>query len=997
MTKVIGFDTESYYDNEVSVKPLGAWKYARHPLCDAYMISVCDGETSWAGEPRHFNFDSLRGNILVSHNAAHDMEIYAANVEKGLWPKVEYKEWHCTANLSSYICNRRSLADASEFLLGKPVSKVMRNYMKGKSWADAIADGKAEQLLEYARVDAELCREIWMKYGDQWPDWERRLSQLTIEQGRRGVLIHRDRLEAGLELMQRVVLESTDKLPWMQRGDKKAKAASRPRIVEECRREGIPPPPIKAHDPEDAEEWEIEWSPKLPWVKALKDLRKAKKAVATLETMKLRLRDDGTMAFSLKYFGAHCVSGEHEVLTRAGWVKIRDWRGTEIVQLSPDGLGFFEAFPNRFVADDEKLLWCKSGQVSFQVTEGHWCLLRNKKGDLIKQQAAVARNHRVKMVISGPRKTQSRSALSDEAIRFRVAVQADGHYMKDCRSIRFRLVKPRKIERLRELATRLNLKFVEHTYPSEPHVRVFTFPQFPAWLEGAKQFNLSLLEYSAEQTAVFLDEIWRWDGEHSGSDCQVYYTCNQENALWVQTMAHLGGMAAVVSVRKRQGDWNPAFRVTIRNAQTSEVKSAHWSEEKAEAGEVFCPTAKWGNFLTRYDGCICVTGNTGRWSGDGGINFQNFARDPLFVDPAGWTIVDDLSRIEELVKGFKENPDEPLLPCLDMRGLLLPPKGKLLGSVDSAQIEPRVLNYTAGNIKLLKKIAEGFPIYEAHARDSMGWTGGKLKTESPKLYSLAKARCLGLGYGCGWEKFIMVAKILANIDITEEDVTVALRQSLDGKIYATESKYLPKEDSWEFSEVPCEPYYFVSNPRRPRASGQYTPQIKLTVRGANSRDIVKNYRDTNPLVVQFWRQMQERLENAANSGEDLVVELPSGRKLTYRRVKYEFRTVKNKETGLPEKKTVITAEADGVRKIYHGALIVENITQAIARDVFAHNTLVILDAGIDVLWTVHDEDVCAVNSPEEGEKARQLMATVPEWLRGCPLDAELVLSDRYKK
>lgn len=694
MTKIVGFDTESYYDNEISVKPLGAWKYARHPRCDAYMISVCSEDGSWAGEPRHFDFSSLNGCILTSHNAAHDMEIYAANVEKGLWPKIEYADWHCTANMSSYLCNRRSLADASEFLLGVTPSKAMRNYMKGRTWAEAIADGKSEDLLEYARVDATLCHRLWVEHSHKWPEWERRLSKLTIEQGRRGVHIHRDRLEAAVELMQRVILNATDLLPWMQRGDKKAKATSRPRIVEECRRLSIPPPPIKAHDPEDYKDWEIEWSPKLPWVKALKDLRKAKKCLATLETMKLRLRDDGTMAFALKYFGAH----------------------------------------------------------------------------------------------------------------------------------------------------------------------------------------------------------------------------------------------------------------------------------------------------------------TGRWSGDGGINFQNFAREPLFVQPESLSLVDDQSAIDSLMEGFSENPDGCPLPNVDMRGLLLPPPGKLMAAVDSAQIEPRVENYLVGNTALLDKIRAGFPIYEAHARDSMGWTGGKLKLEDPSKYRLAKARVLGLGYGCGWEKFILVAKVLANLDITVDDEAVARQEALDGQIYGFESTYSAEDDSWTFHEdKPCEPYYFIHNPRRARMGVKYVPQSKLPVRGANSRRIVADFRASNPLIVTFWRQMQAALERAASVGEDLVVELPSGRKLVYRKVQFEIRTVKDKETGLPEKRTVLTAEADGVRRLYYGALIVENITQAVARDVFAHNTLLAVDAGIDVMWTVHDEDVDAISSPEEGELARKLMTTVPEWLKGCPLDAELVISDRYKK
>lgn len=301
--RIIGFDTETYYDNDISVVTLGAWKYARHPMAGCYMISVSDGEEHWAGEPKDFNFASLDGQIVVSHNRAFDEEIYLGHHERGLWPKISPAEWHCTADMSSYLCNRRSLADASEFLLGETPSKTMRNYMKGRTWADAQADGKAEQLLEYARTDARLCQQLFAKHGHRWPEWERRLSDLTIKQGRTGVRLDVEKLEEGKLLLERVVLASQDLLPWVTRDGKKP--ASRPAMVEECRRMGIPPPPVKAHDPDGNEDWEEEWSPKVPWVKALKDLRKAKKTLATINTMLLRKRDDGTMAFSLKYWGAH--------------------------------------------------------------------------------------------------------------------------------------------------------------------------------------------------------------------------------------------------------------------------------------------------------------------------------------------------------------------------------------------------------------------------------------------------------------------------------------------------------------------------------------------------------------------------------------------------------------------------------------------------------------------------------------------------------------------
>ena len=670
MSKIFSFDTESFYSKDFTVQTLGAHKYAWDPRCDVYMISVDDGEKPWAGAPSEFDFSLFNGAVLVSHNAAFDQEIALAKMAQGIWPKFEPAEWHCTANMSSYLCNRRSLAEASSYLLGEKVSKGMRDYMKGKTWEEAVREGKAEEMLQYARDDARLCRELWVRFGHLWPEHERRLSWLTIEQGRRGVHIHRDRLEAGIQLLQRVELNAIDKLPWVKTG----RAPASPHgVAEACRASGIPCPPVKAHDADGAAEWEEKYSASQPWIKALKDLRKAKKTLATLQTIKERLRPDGTLGFSLKYFGAH----------------------------------------------------------------------------------------------------------------------------------------------------------------------------------------------------------------------------------------------------------------------------------------------------------------TGRWAGDAGINFQNFNREPIFVRD-DYSLEDNRAVIDAKIKLFEENPDDPALNCLDVRGLLLPPPGMMIAAPDLSQIEPRGLSYLAGDDDLLNRIREGYPIYEAHARATMGWNGGKLKEENKKGYALAKARVLGLGYGCGWEKFITVAKIMAGLDITEDDMKVAMAQSIDGIVHTT------------YDGKSVAPYVWIKVQTREGEARE-----RLNIFGANSKAIVKDYRDRNPKVVALWRTMQKALEDAV--GDDLVIALPSGRKLTYRAVRCESRVQKDKETGLPYKKTVYTAEADGIRRIYYGSLIVENIVQAVSRDLFGENMLRILDAGIWPMWSVHDEAVCAVHNEEEAMTACKMMASCPDWFAGCPIASEATLSDRYKK
>lgn len=134
---------------------------------------------------------------------------------------------------------------------------------------------------------------------------------------------------------------------------------------------------------------------------------------------------------------------------------------------------------------------------------------------------------------------------------------------------------------------------------------------------------------------------------------------------------------------------------------------------------------------------------TGRWSGDAGLNMQNLNRDTV---------------------------------CgVDVRNILSAAPHHKLVVADLSQIEPRCLAWLCGDTGMLDRVRQGVPLYEAHARQTMGWTGGILKKENPHLYALAKARVLGLGYGCGSKQFVNVARIMAGLEVTIKDAARIVR------------------------------------------------------------------------------------------------------------------------------------------------------------------------------------------------------------------------------
>ena len=97
------------------------------------------------------------------------------------------------------------------------------------------------------------------------------------------------------------------------------------------------------------------------------------------------------------------------------------------------------------------------------------------------------------------------------------------------------------------------------------------------------------------------------------------------------------------------------------------------------------------------------------------------------------------------------------------------------------------------------------------------------------------------------------------------------------------------------------------------------------------------------------------------------------------------------ETVLLEK--LIESNGQGVDLLAGGAPLIvhncENLTQAVARDVIAHNLPAVQAAGYDVLLTVHDEDITEAPDTDaySGDALAEIMARVPPWATGLPLAA----------
>jgi DNA polymerase len=85
-----------------------------------------------------------------------------------------------------------------------------------------------------------------------------------------------------------------------------------------------------------------------------------------------------------------------------------------------------------------------------------------------------------------------------------------------------------------------------------------------------------------------------------------------------------------------------------------------------------------------------------------------------------------------------------------------------------------------------------------------------------------------------------------------------------------------------------------------------------------------------------------------------------------------------------------------VRTGSYGGLLVENMVQAISRDIMVNGMLNADNAGLKIIGTVHDEVIVEKESEAPDDLGR-LMSTLPAWAAGCPIETEGFVAKRYRK
>ncbi len=176
-------------------------------------------------------------------------------------------------------------------------------------------------------------------------------------------------------------------------------------------------------------------------------------------------------------------------------------------------------------------------------------------------------------------------------------------------------------------------------------------------------------------------------------------------------------------------------------------------------------------------------------------------------------------------------------------------------------------------------------------------------------------------------------------------------------------------------------------------------------------EIVKAFRSSNPNIVKLWNNAQKAFIEAVKNksvvhidknisfiyeGNILFIKLPSGRRLSYIRPKIDYDNIFNKYIITYEGVDPTTKKSK--RLTTYGGKLVENIVQAIARDVLGEAMMNLRNKGFNIVMHVHDEIVLEVeNGVSSVEEVCEIMCKENRYLKGLNLRADGFESNYYKK
>lgn len=985
---ILWLDLETYSDIPISC---GAYKYAEgaeiilfsYAINDApaRVVDIAHGERY----PAEIMGALLNPDcVLIAHNAQFDRTV----LKKFIPAVANPRRWRDSMIKAYSLSLPGSLASLCEYC-GLPVDKakdkeggaLVRKFCIPGKFGRVLPpanDPDWRKFVNYARLDVEAMREVWKRLPG-WNDTPAFWAEWHIDQNvnDRGMQIDLELASCAIEASAEVAEQSNATVQRITGG--RAKTAGQRDVLMQFLG-GL------GYDVQDMRKTTLEAAledPLLPdEARELITARlyAAKASVKKYDALIKSTNADGRLRGCLMFCGAQktgrwCLTGDHEVLTTGGWVRLDEWRGGEIACWNPQSEAVSFKRAGRMDFEYCGKMFESTSKCCMQVcTPNHKMPYLNKKGfwdyDIMENLAS----HRFEIPYTGFR---SVSPSTDSAeLRVLIMTQADGHYTPDG-AVRYHFRKARKIERCKALLRRAGVVFcVYENADGSTYIEIKT-RHVPLWLRmfEDKTFGGWILNESPD---VVFDELLHWDAYRCGPNAIQYSSTNKQNVDLIQALAHLSGRAATLLDRKaRKENWNTCYTLNIWLSPGGRHQMRReYTREVEFSGRVYCATTETGFFMVRRCGVVWITGNSGKI-----FQPQNLPRGTLTPEQADTAIGAIKTGMASILY---DDVNAVVSSCL--RGAIMAPPGKKLVVADLSNIEGRVLAWLAGEKWKLDAFraydeGRGVDLYKATYARTFGIKPDEV---TKKQRQVGKVLELAMGYMGGVGSFMAFATVYG-VDL--KDLAERTYESLD------QGTLIEAGGQWDFFS----------------RKGMINGLDERTWTALNAIKLA--WRNAHPAITDFWHETEARAmiafgEYAATSRRPLPVtfsntkfglacRLPSGRVMAYPRAElptdgehclFKYYAPLRVRKGFAMSKT-------------HVGRVVENVTQATARDVLAANLARVEAAGYKIVLSVHDELITETpDTPDyTAEKLAAMMATPPKWAADLPLAAAGFEAYRYKK
>lgn len=319
-----------------------------------------------------------------------------------------------------------------------------------------------------------------------------------------------------------------------------------------------------------------------------------------------------------------------------------------------------------------------------------------------------------------------------------------------------------------------------------------------------------------------------------------------------------------------------------------------------------------------------------------------------------------------------------------VRGCIVAAPGKKLCIADLSNIEGRGLAFLAGERWKLQAFrdfdrGEGADLYKLTYARSFNIL---VELVDKAMRQIGKVMELGLGYEGGVAAFLTFAAVY-NMDL--DALADAVWEAASPEALARATDML----AWF---------------REKRLSTHGLPD-RLWIA---CETLVLAWRDAHPATKALWGAARDGVTFAIQhpgqqvkigqhliarrDGNWLRIRLPSGRYLCYTSPQVD-------DKGQISYMGVDQYTRRWKRVKTYGGKIIENCTQAFARDILAHNMPAIEAEGYPIVLSVHDELLTETPDTDAFSHHRlaELMSTTPPWAQGIPLAAAGFETTRYRK